>query len=213
MSKTSLNERLMKINVALANSKNEPLIGKLSVRGWDAEKIDAYLALYDEILVLNGIKDTAYKKQFQATEELNVLLAEVRDNYLKYRKLAKVALNDESAMLRALQLAVPVKNKFSDYVLQLRKFYDPAVSDELLSAKLLETGVTKEEIEPELPKLDRLITLNIRQELEKCKAQTATLRRDQKLEELEKGMAELYTVGQVALADEPKFIKLLNINK
>jgi hypothetical protein len=211
-SKSGFEERLMKINVALENCLKPPVIDSLTTRGYGAERINGILDIHTDVNRLNGIKDDAYNKQFQTTDELNQLFGEVRANYSKYRKLGRVSLSGQPTTLKALKLSVRIKSSLSGFVSQARHFYVPGTQDETLVNALLDTGLTREELEAELPKLAQLEQLNIRQEYEKKVAQDATQRRDERMAELDKCMADLYKVGQVALADLPQFLELLKLN-
>jgi len=213
MSKTSLfEERLMKILVALKNCLKAPIIALLAIRGFSAERIEGIIGIHTDVVRLTGLQQDAYNVQFKTTEELTKLLEGVRYNYRKFRKLGQVALADEPTTLKALQLNVRTKTGLPGFMAQVKRFYVPGTQDGNLSASLLKTGLTREEMEAELPKLEQMEQLNIRQEYEKKVAQDATRRRDERMEELEKAMSELHKVAIVALADQPDFLGLLDLN-
>ncbi|MCX6581683.1 MAG: hypothetical protein NT166_16050 [Candidatus Aminicenantes bacterium] len=213
MSKTSFfEERLMKILVALKNCLKDPVIALLAIRGFSAERIEGIIAIHTDVVLLTGVQQDAYNVQFKTTEELTKLLEGVRYNYRKFRKLGQVALAGEPTTLKALQLDIRMKTGLPGFMAQVKRFYVPGAHDENLSAALLKTGLTREEMEAELPKLEQMEQLNIRQEYEKKVAQDATRRRDERMEELEKAMSELHKVAIVALADQPDFLGLLDLN-
>jgi hypothetical protein len=213
MSKKSLfEERLMKILVALKNCLKAPIIALLAIRGFSAERIEGIIAIHADVVRLTGLQQDAYNVQFKTTEELTKVFDDVRFNYSKFKKLGKVALAGEPTTLKALQLDVKTKTGLPGFIAQAKRFYIPGTQDGNLSSTLLKTGLTREEMEAELPKLDQMEQLNIRQEYEKKVAQDATRKRDERMEELEKAMSELHKVANVALADQPDFLGLLDLN-
>lgn len=210
--KTNLDERLMRIHVALENCLREPLSGKLAGRGFTAEKINEILDLYHRVVELKKVQEEAYHRQYQSTEALNLRFDEARQNYQRYRTLAQVALADQPSTLKALQLSGPTLRSLSGFVAQARQFYLPVLQNPQLGDKLLETGLTRPELEQEIPRLEELEQLNIRQEYEKKAAQDATQQKDERLAELNRRMADLYKVARVALEDDPQFLEILGLN-
>lgn len=213
MSKTSFfEERLMKILVALKNCLKAPIIALLAIRGFSAERIEGIIAIHTDVIRLTGLQQDAYNVQFKTTEELSKMFDGVKFNYSKFRRLAKVALAGEPTTLKALQLDIRMRTGLPGFIAQAKRFYVPGAQDGNLSATLLKTGLTREEMEAELPKLEQMEQLNIRQEYEKKVAQDATRKRDERMAELEKAMSELHKVAIVALADQPDFLGLLDLN-
>ena len=214
MSKTpGFKERLMRMYTALVNCLKEPLLSKFAVRGYTAERINGILDIQQDVVRLDGIKDEAYKKQYLTTDTLTTLFDAVVETYNKFRKLAQVALKKDTTILKALELIVKVKGSLSGFVAQARLFYNAVVQDDELVAKLSKTGLTREEVAAELPKLEQLEQLNVQQEYDKKAAQDATEKRDARMEELEKEYADLYKVGKVALADEQQYLEMLDLNR
>ncbi len=209
----NLKEKLMRIHTALSNCLKEPFVTKLQVRGYTDVKINELLAFQRNVAQLDRDKDASYLKQFQSTEELEELSAGIKFTYSNLRKLAQVALINDESTIRALGLDHQIKSSFSSFLAQGRRFYRAVLSDEELAAKLAGVGITAEEITAELTKLDELEQLNITQEFEKKAAQDATRQRDDQLQDLEREMSSLYKVAQVALADDPRYLELLNINR
>lgn len=214
MSKTpGFKERLMRMFTALVNCLKEPLLSKFSTRGYPAERINGILDIQKDVVRLDGIKDEAYKKQYLSTDKLNQLAEAVMETYNRLRKLAQVALKANRSLLKALGLVAKVESSLSGFMAQARLFYNVVVQDDELVAKLSKTGMTREEVAAELPKLDELEQLNVLQEYDKKAAQDATEKRDERMEELEKEYADLYKVGKVALADEQQYLEMLDLNR
>lgn len=211
--KPGLKERIMRIFTALSNCLKEPLLSKFAARGYPAERINGILDIQRDVVRLDGIKDTAYQKQYESTNALETLFKATVGTYSKFRKLAQVALRKEPRTLKALELSVKTKSSLSGFVAQARVFYNAVGSDDALFAKLTSTGLTREEVAAELPKFVQMEELNIQQEYDKKAAQDATEKRDARLEELEKEYADLYKVGQVALEDEQQYLEMLNLNR
>ncbi|MCP4219845.1 MAG: hypothetical protein GY765_34755, partial [bacterium] len=209
--KLGIKERLTRIFVALTNCLKAPILAKLASRGYTAEKITALLTIHSDVTQLDEAKDTAYKTQLETTEELDNLADKVKKNYGKLRRLAKVALTGQDATLRALGLTTKQKTSLSGLVGQIKLLYLHINTDDVLLAKLAETGITREEVAAELPLLDELDQLNVRQEFEKKQAQKATELRDARMDELEKGFYSLNRVGHVVLEDDKQFLELLSI--
>ncbi|MCP5105946.1 MAG: hypothetical protein GY950_21340 [bacterium] len=211
--KPGLYEWLMRIFTALSNCLKEPMLSLLSIRGYTAERINGILDIQKDVVRLDGIKDEAYQKQYSTTDALTKLFGGVKETYLKLRKLAQVALKAELTTLKFLQLSIDVKSGLSVFVAQVRVFYNAVVQNDELAAKLLSSGLTREEVAAELPKLEQMEQLNVQQEFDKKAAQDATEKRDDRLDELEKEYAGLYKVGKVALEGEKQYLEMLDLNR
>ncbi len=213
LKKPGLKERLMRIFTALSNCLKEPLVSKFSTRGYPSDRINGILDIQKDVIRLDGVKDTAYQKQYESTDGFETLFDSAVETYRKLRKLAQVALRNEPRTLKALELNVKIKGSLSGFVAQARVFYNAVASDDVLLAKLTSTGITREEVAAELPKLVQLEELNIQQEYDKKAAQDATEKRDTRLVVLEKEYADLYKVGKVALEDERQYLEMLDLNR
>ncbi|MCP4218726.1 MAG: hypothetical protein GY765_29110 [bacterium] len=208
----SIKERLMRIFVALSSCLKPPMLAKLAARGYPAETLNAIMVIYDDVMAKCEVKDAAYKKQYKTTQFIVTLIDTAKDRYAKLRKLAQVALKADTGSLRALDLTGRTKSRLSGFISQAKLFYVNVASDDELAAQLAVTGITREEVAAELVKLVELEQLNIQQEYEKKQAQEATEARDASMVELDAAFADLYKVGQVALADDKQYLELLAIN-
>ncbi|MCP5054282.1 MAG: hypothetical protein GY940_44350 [bacterium] len=209
----NLKERLSRMFTALSNSLKEPMLGKLSSRGYGAEKIKGLLSLHGKVKRLDYLKGQAYAAQTRSTEIMGNVYREVKKTYYKLRQLAQAALKDEPSTLELLQLDRRVSGGISGFLSHVRGFYRAIADDDELEVKLAAVNLTREEVAQELPKLDQLEQLNIQQQKDKKAARDATGKRDTRVRRLEREYADFYRVAKIALADEKSYLKMLNIKR
>lgn len=101
--------------------------------------------------------------------------------------------------------------KISDWILQARQFYNNAINDTEIQAKMAEYSVTAERLQVSLEEVNKLEEMKITQEKEKGEAQRATQKRDELFAQLDEYMYGLVQIARVVLHDKEQLFEKMGI--
>ena len=210
--KKSLADRMLAAQIAIDNAMSDVEIKSLiAAFGYDEARMNDGKGLLDAASQLQQVQQKEYGDQFQATDALNSLWAQADADYMRFIKIARVALKSEHALFQKLALNGQRKKSFSGWMAQAKQFYLNALSDPAVIEKLGGYGVTQEKLEAGKTMLQQTEEANAIQKKEKGEAQQATLERDKALDDLEGWLSDFIAISRIALEDKPQLLEKLGI--
>ncbi|NIR48544.1 hypothetical protein GWO43_08945 [candidate division KSB1 bacterium] len=208
----SIDARLVAAQVAIDNALSNPDVQSyLSVYGYDADKIGAGKALYDNAQQLHQQQVKEYGDQFAASDALKSTWEQAKAEYMRFVKIARVALKSERAAFQKLALNGDRKQSLSGWLSQAKQFYINALADADILTKLGQFGITQEKLQAGTKLVEDTEAANVAQEKEKGEAQQATLERDQALDQLDEWMSDFTAIARIALEEKPQLLENLGI--
>jgi hypothetical protein len=208
----SIQELLIQANTALENALNDSEVQSLlTVFGYDQTAIEAGKSLYDSANQLQQKQLKEYGDQYSATEEFNTKLKAAKTEYVRFVKIARVALKNEPAAYQKLGLSGERKQSYSGWSGQVDQFYTNALADSNILAKLQKFGVTQEKLEAGKLLAEETKAANANQKKEMGEAQQATLSRDNAVDALSSWLSDFIAIARIALEEQPQFLEKLGI--
>ncbi len=211
-SKKSLAERLMAAQVAIDNALSDTEVKTfLAEFGYDDTRLNVGKTLLDTANQLQQKQQKEYGDQFEATGELKDIWEEADQQYMRFVKVARIALRDDHSLYQKLDLGGTRKVSLAGWLAQAKQFYLNALGDATVLEKMATYGMTREKIEAGKALLDQTEAANAAQEKEKGEAQQATQERDKAIDELEAWLADFLAIARIALEDKPQLMEKLGV--
>jgi len=210
--KKSLAERLLAAQVAIDNalSDNEVKI-LLAVFGYDDTRLNVGKTLLDTTNQLQQTQQKEYGDQFEATGALKEAWEKADKEYMRFVKVARIALKSEHALYQKLDLSGTRKKTLSGWLAQAKQFYLNALADTVVLEKMAAYGMTQAKLEAGKTQIEETETANASQEKEKGEAQQATLERDNAVDLLEDWLSDFIAIARIALEEKPQLLEKLGI--
>lgn len=208
----SIEARLLNAQVAISNAESDVEVQSyLAEFGYNAERLAEGRALYDRAQQLHQKQVKEYGDQFAASDALKSAWHEARTQYMRFVKVARVALKSERSAYQKLDLTGERKRSLSGWLAQARQFYTNALSSPDILAKLGEFGVTQQKLEAGKKLVDDTEAANAAQEKEKGEAQQATQERDAGFEDMDDWFSDFLAIARIALEEKPQLLEKLGI--
>ena len=128
-----------------------------------------------------------------------------------YTTLARFLFRKDPTKMNTLGLSQGQAFKISDWILQARQFYNNAINDTEIQAKMAEYSVTSDRLQTALQEVVKLEEMKIIQEKEKGEAQRATQKRDELFAQLDEYMYGLIQIARVVLYDKEQLLEKMGI--
>ena len=210
--KQSIEERLLAAQVAIDNALSDADIQTYMAEfGYDAQRIGEGKTLYDTTQQLQQKQTAEYGDQFAATDALETARDQANADYMRFVKVARVALKSDRDAFQKLDLDGKRKVSLSGWLAQAKQFYLNALADAGVQTKLADFGITQTKLDAGKALVDAAEAANAVQEKEKGEAQQATLERDQALDNLDGWMSDFTAIARVALEEKPQLLEKLGI--
>ena len=211
-SNQSIDSRLLAAQVATTNSLNDAEIqGYLTPFGYDTVRLEEGKALYETALALHQKQKVEYGEQFAATDARDAAQNNADAEYMRFVKIARVALKNDRAAAQKLGIDGRRKQTFSGWLSQVKQFYANALPDADILSKLAGYGVTPEKLQAGQQLTDEAEAANAAREKEKGEAQQATKDRDEAVDIMDEWMSDFKKIARIALADKPQLLEKLGI--
>jgi hypothetical protein len=208
--KRSIDERLLAAQVAIDNALGDaPILAALAAFGYDAARLGAGRALYEDALALVNAQKAEYGDQYEASAAVRAAWDAADAAYSASLKVARVALQDDPKAHAALMLGGARKQSLSGWIEQATAFYTNLLGDAGLMAAMAAFGYTQAKLEAEQALVQAVVAANLAQEKEKGEAQDATKQRDAKLDALDAWMSDFKAIAQVALEENAQWLEKL----
>ena len=210
--KNSLAERLLAAQVAIDNAVSDSEVKSLLAEfGYDDTRLNEGKALLDTANQLQQTQQKEYGDQFEATGALKEAWEKADKEYMRFVKIARIALKSEHALYQKLDLNGARKKTLSGWLAQAKQFYLNALADIAVLEKMAAFGMTQAKLQAGKTQIEETETANAAQEKEKGEAQQATLERDKAVDKLEDWMSDCIAIARIALEEKPQFLEKLGI--
>jgi hypothetical protein len=128
--KQTIEQKLKLTTIAIDNALAEPSITQaLAGFGYTAERLRQGSALHENALMLYQRHKGAYGDAQTANDAYTAALAAARSTYMRYVKMARIALEGERGMRQKLGLAGERKHTQAAQLAQAQQFYTNALLD------------------------------------------------------------------------------------
>lgn len=209
----SIEQRLNLANIAINNALNEPsLAAMLAGFGYTAERLRQGGALRENALALYQRQKSAYGDLQTANDAYAAAQAQAQETYMRYVKVARVALEEERGALQKLSLASRRKRAQSGQLAQAQQFYANALADTAILDKLAAFGITRVMLGVGQQQLDAVAQGDAVRRQRQGAAQDATRARDVALAALANWMRDFMQIARVALRDRPQLLEMLGMS-
>jgi hypothetical protein len=203
-------QRLMEAQVAIDNSLNNPtILNAVTAFGYDAARLQAGRALYDEVMGLAAAQEREYGEQYGATAVVNAAWETADLAYKKALKISRVVFKGNQKARNALGLSGSRKKTLSGWINQATNFYTNLLNTPDLIAAMTPYSYDQAKLEAEAALVQAVVAANAAQDRERGEAQEATQVRDAKMDELDQWTADYKAIAQVALSDSPQQLEQL----
>ena len=212
MATVAIDQQLAAAELALTNARSDSdLAGPLAEFGYDAERLAAGWGLYETAAAAQQRFTQEYGEQFAASDAFTTAQEVAQANYMRYVKVARVALKDERGAAAKLALDGPRKRSLAGWLAQARQFYANAQADAEVLAALGQFGVTAEKLAAGQAQVDAVEALAAAQKKETGEAQQATQKRDGALEALDGWMSDFVAIARIALEENPQWLEKMGV--
>ncbi|MCB8983505.1 MAG: hypothetical protein H6659_06760 [Ardenticatenaceae bacterium] len=206
----SIAQRLLDAELAINNTLSNPIIlGAVTPFGYTEERLEAARTLYQEARELVDQQKLAYGEQFEATQIVKRTYTEATLAYNAAVKVARVAFRDSPSGQNALSLNGPRKKNMSGWLDQARRFYSNMLQDPKFIAAMTPYSYDQTKLEAEAALIEAVATARGAQDRARGIAQEMTQKRDLKLEQLDRWLADYKAIAEVALAVSPQQMEQL----
>jgi hypothetical protein len=208
----TMEDRLLAAKVAVNNAlADDEIKERLSLLGYNEERLNTGNDLLTKTEAQYHKQKNEYSEQFQASENLHQSWAKTKITFRMYTTLARFLFRKDPTKMNTLGLAQGQAFKISDWILQSRQFYNNAINDTEIQAKMAEYSVTPDRLQAALVEVNQLEKIKIAQEKEKGEAQRATQERDELFSQLDEYMYGLILIARVVLYDKEQLLEKMGI--
>nr|WKN37336.1 hypothetical protein K4G66_01270 [Tunicatimonas sp. TK19036] len=207
--KYSFDSQLEQHRLMLFNAKNTPTISKrLNALGYNGNKMLKGIALYDDVLHWQSVKNTHYGAQKTATDALQADCQEFKKPYTEHVALARIAFKEDRGTLSTLKVDEARKTSLGGWLTQASAFYSQLANYTEVMSRY---GVSSETIQSAQSQLQALKTRRDAQLQRKGEAQDATEKRNLAMKALNNWMKEFRQIARIAMKDDPQLLETLGI--
>ena len=208
----TMEDRLLAAKVAITNAlADDEIKERLALLGYNEERLNAGNELLTKTEAQYQDQKDEYSEQFQASENMQQEWARIKISFRMYTTLARFLFRKDPTKMNTLGLSQGQAFKISDWILQARQFYNNAINDTEIQAKMAEYSVTSERLQTALQEVVILEEMKITQEKEKGEAQRATQKRDELFAQLDEYMYGLIQIARVVLYDKEQLLEKMGI--
>ncbi len=212
--KRSIEGRLLAAQVAIHNALDDAeLQGYLAEYGYDQAKLAVGQALYETALKAQQTQKVEYGDQYDATDNVHRLWEEANGAYMRYTKVARIALRDQRGTMSKLGLRGRRKRAIAGWLVQARQFYGNLLTEEQLLERMSEFGITQAKLEMSQAQVDEVEQAYRVQGQERGAAQDATQARDAALDALSQWMSDFIAIARLALEERPQYLEKLGVSE
>lgn len=208
----SSSDLLYQCGLRINNSLNDSVIlSAVSRFGYNEEKLNLGKVLLNESEQLVQLFDKEHGEVDAAFSERNILQEKANATYTIPFKVAKIAFKNDAAAQVALQLSGRRAVRFSKWLTQTKSFYNNLLANAQWLEVMAGYGITAEALTAGLEEVKEVESLNEVVMREKGDAQSATVARDNKLEELYEWVSDYEEIARIALMDNEQLLEKLGI--
>lgn len=212
MKSNTIDAKLLTADMAISNaSKNNVISTALAQYGYDETTLNEGKSLHEDAVRKQAKQKKEYGEQYEATDALDEALALGNDVYMRFVKLARIALKNKRGAAQALDLDGRRKQTYSGWIKQSNVFYTNSLNSPEILTEFGRFAITKESLEDGQGLVEDVATKLAKQLKEKGEAQDSTEARDLAFDRLEDWMSDFRAVARIALEEKPQMLEMLGI--
>lgn len=199
LSKLSIDEKIAAVENRFTIVKNHPgIMSHLTRFNIDEIYFTHGLSLVNIARDANNKQKTEYSEQYQATNERDLKLDEIEEEYQLTAGIAKLALKNDS-IISGLKLNIDLPYRIGAKIERIRSFYSGILDNLDHVTAMNRFGKEQEALEAEQAEVEVLATIHQKQQKEKGEAQYATQVRDEAVEKMLEKDYEFQSLLKLAL--------------
>ena len=203
---------LMQMELGITNTRSVAAIGDAMLPyGYGKVRLDEGSLLHDDAKRLDALQQKETGEQSQATIDLNAVVDQAFDMYIKHVKLARIALPKDAAAFGALQLGGDRRKDNVGCIAQIGNFYTNMLDNAIWMEAMAGFGVKKEELEKGMVMHGQMQHAYSVQAKGLGEAHNATVMRDAAIGAAHTWYSTFVKVARIALAGQPKLLEVLGI--
>lgn len=207
-----IDERLAAANLAITNALSDPeILPLLSAASYDAARLQAGRALYEQALALHQQALRARGDQYGATDALAASWEAAKQIYDGHLARARLVFKKQRGVLTRLGAAGKRAPSLLRWVAQARQFYESLLLDPALAAQMATFGVPQTELETALEHVNAVEAAHQARAGEQGLSQEATAQRNAALEALDTWMSTYFGLARQILAHRPQLLEKLGV--
>lgn len=212
MPRQTIEDRFQAIHVALANIEADPQIqAAFAAYGYDTERLNVGRQLYTTATQLQQQQHAKRGAQIGATEQAKAAVDAANDAYMRFVKVARVALKEQRGALVSLDLVGKRKETLAGWVGQAKQFYATALVNEAILAHLAEYGITVAKLRAGQQQFAAVEAAIVAQKQHRGTAQQATNERNAAMRALDAWYGDFLKIARVAFADDAQQLEKLSV--
>jgi hypothetical protein len=209
----TIEQQLSHASIAIGNALAEPSLAQaLAGFGYSTERLRQGSALCENAQTLYQRQKSAYGDAQTANDAYAAALELAQATYMRYLKVARVALEGERGSLQKLGLAGERKRTRAAQLAQARQFYANALFDPAILARLTAFGMSQSMLVAGQRQFEAAAQADATRRQRQGTAQYATRERNAALAALASWMHDFRQVARVALRDKPQLLHMLGAN-
>lgn len=197
------------IEIAQSDSHLSEVLARFGI---NEEELNVGLDYQNTADVLHSKKDIEYGNQKIATEALQSLFNEVRDQLRDDRRIAEVVLDKRSGMARVLRLSSNLGRTYIEVASQALHFYREIKANEEVKVLLVTYSMTDEALDARIARVIALVEAMKAQQIRVGEAQVTTAQFQRSMDLLDNWMSQFIGISRQAFKAEPKQLKKLGIH-
>ncbi len=175
--------------------------------GYDQTAINEGKALFEKAQTLYDKRQTESAEERQAYDIFFEAFKQLKEQYKKDRKKAKVALMKQTELYEPFYLKKSIPQAYLKFIQEAKVFYEQMKDNTEAKPLLARFKLTEEVATAQLGKLQEVMELRAKYEKEKGESQQATKDKNKAFEDISEWMRDFYTVAEIALEDHPQFME------
>ena len=208
----SLASVLTTSKMVLDNADSSDEIKKLmKAYGYDEQRLKQGRELLKKAEALQHEKENEYGQQYQASQALAQARDQANKVYMRFVKIARVALKDNVAAMMKLGLFSSRKASYSGWLEQAKLFYGNLLTDNAALTAMAGFGIGADALKEGQALLDKVEHAYSVQKKEMSEAQQATADRDQAIDALNDWLSDFIAIARIALEERPQLLEQLGV--
>jgi len=208
----NLATRLQKGSTMIHNALDDPqILGQTTAYGYTPEKLQSALKMVEEVILLNNHQQVEYGEQYQASENFERAFTAAYKLYIRNIKLARIAFSTNTEARVALMLDGDRKQSFSGWQKQANTFYSNLLANKSYLETISRYNINAQQLTIEQQAINELTNLSNLHQKEKGEAIEATKHRDEKVDQLDKFIAEFVEICKIVFEEKSEVLKMLGI--
>lgn len=208
----AIEQLLLESGLSISNTINvDEISNEMTSYGYTKEAMSKAKSLHDDAETLHQKQVKEYGEKGEASQDLQRALAEANIPYMRYVKIARIALRDNLAGWEALKLGGRRKKAYASRIAEARIFYTNLLADKTLLQEMARFGITEEKLleGQKLVNIAENALALLHQEL--GQAQNATQERDEAVDKLHAWLSDFREIARIAMESKPQYLEMLGI--